>query len=99
MKLQVTAFAISFTIVLTVIIGIISIWARTSSTFGKEFMDVFNSLHPHPFKATVSILSWKEHAFGIALDIFYILADSLIFSLSTASLYNWIAGRSKQNSN
>jgi hypothetical protein len=97
MKLNVRAFAISFTVIFAVLILGISIWSRTSTQFGAEFMDVFNSVHPHPFRATLQGLSTLEHVYGAALDLFYAVIDSLIFSFSFGLLYNRLLGDSGEN--
>lgn len=88
MQINAKAFAITFTTIFAVLMLAISVWSRTSTQFGAEFMDVFNSLHPHPFRATLASLSTVEHAYGVALDVFYTVVDSLILSLSFCLLYN-----------
>ena len=94
MKVNIKALCISLTVILTLLIMIISIWSRTSTQFGREFMELYNSVHPHPFRAA-SDLKTLEHAYGVGLDMFYALVDSLIFALGFGLLYNWIAARSQ----
>ncbi|MEQ9363249.1 MAG: hypothetical protein RIF32_03345 [Leptospirales bacterium] len=92
MKLNAKAFAITFTTIFTVLILVISVWSRASTQFGAEFMDAFNSVHPHPFRASLESLSTLEHVYGAALDAFYAIVDSLIFAFSFCFLYNRLAG-------
>lgn len=92
MQLNLRALAISFTIIFGLLILVLSIWSRVSTSFGKEFMDVFNSIHPHPFRATLSGLSSLEQVYGVALDLFYGVVDALLFSLGFGLLYNKFAG-------
>ena len=96
MKIDTRAFAIAFTLLMVGIILAITVWTRLSSQFGREFMDVFNSVHPHPFRATREGLSLAEEAYGSGLDVFYTLVDSLIFSLSFGLLYNRLARSNEQ---
>lgn len=91
MKLNAKAFAITFTTIFAILILVISVWARASTQFGAEFMDAFNSVHPHPFRASLESLSTLEHVYGTALDLFYAIIDSLIFSFSFCLLYNRLA--------
>lgn len=95
MKINVRAFTIAFTVVLSVTLLVISVWTRSSASFGRELMDVFNSVHPHPFRASLEGLTLAEHFYGAALDLFYTIVDCLIFSLSFSMLYNWIVSRSE----
>ena len=95
MKINVKAFTITFTVIMVVLMLAISLWARLSAHFGHEFMDLFNSLHPHPFRASIAGLGWLETFYGLGLDLFYTLVDSLIFSLAFSTLYNFIQSRSE----
>lgn len=88
MKINIKAFTTALTIIFTAMILIISIWTRLSTQFGQEFMSAFNSIHPHPFVATLDNLSMAEEFYGIGLDLFYAVIDSIIFSLGFALLYN-----------
>ncbi len=90
-RLDAKAFAITFATIFGVLILVISIWTRVSTQFGAEFMSVFNSVHPHPFRATLAGLSVLEHTYGVALDLFYAVVDALIFSFSFCLLYNRLA--------
>ncbi len=99
MKLDAKAFAITFTTIFAVLILVISIWARASTQFGAEFMDAFNSVHPHPFRASLENLSTLEHVYGAALDVFYAVVDSLIFSFSFSFLYNRLARSDSADAN
>ncbi|MCR9140755.1 MAG: hypothetical protein NXI24_00680 [bacterium] len=91
MKLNAKAFAITFTTIFAVLIFVISVWSRASTQFGAEFMDAFNSVHPHPFRASLANLRPLEHFYGATLDLFYAIVDSLIFSFSFCFLYNRLA--------
>lgn len=95
MKIDTRAFAIAFSVLMVLIILAISIWTRLSTQFGREFMDVFNSVHPHPFRATLEGLSTTEEAYGLGLDVFYTLVDSLIFAFGFGALYNRLARSSE----
>ena len=98
MKIDTRAFAIAFATIFGILILVISVWSRTSTQFGAEFMDVFNSVHPHPFRATLEGLTTLEHVYGAALDLFYAIIDSLIFAFSFSLLYNRLATSSDSNS-
>ena len=97
MKINTRAFTISFTVIFAVIILIITIWSRASTQFGHEFIDAFNSVHPHPFRATLSGLEVQEHIYGALLDLFYAVIDSILFSLSFCLIYNYIVGRGAED--
>ncbi len=89
------AFAVALTVFFAVLILIVTIWTRVpNSSFGQEFMDAFNSVHPHPFRASLEGLTFNEHIYGVLLDLFYTIMDSLIFSWTFSFLYNWMAARS-----
>ncbi|MBX7059670.1 MAG: hypothetical protein K1X75_16520 [Leptospirales bacterium] len=94
MKIHLRAFAIAFSSISAAAILIISIWTRVSADFGDAFMDAYNSIHPHPFRATLESLSVGEQAAGATFDLFYAAIDGLIFSLSIALLYNRLAKKS-----
>ncbi|MCB1308013.1 MAG: hypothetical protein KDK30_07535 [Leptospiraceae bacterium] len=98
MKINTRAFIIAFTTIFAVLILLLTVWTRLSTQFGAEFMAVFNSVHPHPYRATVGGLQWHEEVFGAAIDFFYAVVDSLIFSLAFSSLYNWVLSRSDRTS-
>ncbi len=93
MRIHLLAFAISLTTVCSVIVLTLTIWTRLSSGFGSEFMSAFQSIHPNPYSANHSDLSIGEQVLGSLFDLFYAAADSLVFSLSSGGLYNFVAGR------
>jgi hypothetical protein len=93
MKINIKTFVISLAVMLSVPLLIISIWTRLSLSFGREFMDFFNSIHPHPFRATFANLKLYEHLIGVSFDLFYILVDTIIFCLGFGLLYNWLNTR------
>ena len=99
MKINIRAFTIAFTVVMSILILVITVWARLSGIFGREFMDLYNSVHPHPFRVTLGGLTPLEHVYGVGLDLFYAVVDSLVFSLSFGFLYNWLAGDVKSAEN
>ena len=96
MKINIKAFTLSFTIIMVILILIISIWSRVSIHFGKEFMNLYNSVHPHPFRATAGDIDTLGHFFGVGLDVFYAFVDSLIFSLGFGFLYNWFCSKTSK---
>lgn len=98
-KLDPRAFAFALTVFFAVLVLVITIWTRVpNSSFGQEFMDAFNSVHPHPFRASLEGLTFNEHIYGVVLDLFYTIMDALIFSLVFSFLYNWMSARSSEPS-
>ncbi len=97
MQLNIRAFTISFTLLMTLLMLVITVWARLSLGFGMEFLDAFNSLHPHPFRASSGTIDLLENLYGVGFDLFYTFVDSLIFSLAFSLLYNRLARPPRQN--
>lgn len=95
MKLNSRAFTLAFTIIMTALILILSIWSRVSIHFGKAFMEIFQSVHPHPFQISAVNLTAVDHIFGVLLDLLYVIVDSIIFGLVLSRLYNWLADKSE----
>jgi len=62
-------------------------------------MNLYNSVHPHPFRVTAGDIDTMGHIFGIGLDVFYAFVDSLIFSLGFGFLYNWIQSKTEKPGN
>ncbi len=92
MQIQLRAFTISFSVLIAAIVLIISIWTRVSADFGDSFMEAFNSIHPHPFRASLESLTLLEHCAGALFDLFYAAIDGVIFSMLLALFYNRLAG-------
>jgi H+/gluconate symporter-like permease len=80
---------------MTALILILSIWSRVSVHFGKAFMEIFQSVHPHPFQISAVNLTAVDHIFGVLLDLLYVIVDSIIFGLILTRLYNWLVDRSE----
>ena len=93
MRIHLRAFSISLTTIFSLLILILTIWTRLSSSFGSDFMSAFQSIHPNPYGANHSDLTLGEQALGSVFDLFYAATDALVFSLSFGSFYNFIAGR------
>jgi len=96
MRLHLASFAISFTTLCSLIILILTVWTRLSSTFGGEFMSAFRSIHPNPYGAGDTDLTTLQTALGALFDLFYAATDSLVFSLGFGSLYNFLVSRTER---
>lgn len=88
MKISIKAFALAISLTMTLLLLLISAWGRISPGFGQEFLEVFYSVHPHPFRATAANLKFWEHLFGLTFDFFYTLVDSLMFAVCVGLIYN-----------
>ncbi len=92
MKLNIRAFALSFTILASVPFIVIFIWCSVNG-FGSLVVQIFESLHP---SGGYSIIKNMSGAFtaklpGIAINSIYILIDSFISAFVFASFYNFFA--------
>ncbi len=96
MRIHLPSFAVSFTAVCALILLGLSAWTRISSSFGGEFMNAFQSVHPNPYGANNTDLTMIEQIMGTAFDFFYAAMDALIFSISFGSLYNLILGKTQK---
>ncbi len=97
MKMNVKAFTLAFSIIMTLLILVLSTWSRISTVFGVEFMMAFQSIHPHPFPGTPGT-DLPGNALGVLFDGAYALVDSVIFSLAFTFLYNRFARSSDEDS-
>ncbi|MCE9599401.1 MAG: hypothetical protein K8S54_15660 [Spirochaetia bacterium] len=96
MRIHLTSFAISMTTLCSLIILVLTIWTRLSSTFGGEFMSAFQSIHPNPYGAGDTDLTLLQSVLGALFDLFYAATDSLLFSLGFGSLYNFLVRRAEK---
>jgi len=93
MRIHLRAFSISLTTIFSLLILILTIWTRLSSSFGSDFMSAFQSIHPNPYGANHSDLTLGEQALGSMFDLFYAATDSLVFALGFGSLYNFLVNK------
>ncbi|MBN1501105.1 MAG: hypothetical protein JW982_13170, partial [Spirochaetes bacterium] len=90
MKINIRAFALSFTICVSVPFIAIFIWC-SANNFGSLVVQIFESLHP---SGGYSIIRNMNSGFtskipGIAINSAYILIDSFISAFVFASFYNF----------
>ncbi len=97
MKLNVKAFSIAIMLFYTVVILIFGIW-HSATGFGKEFIKVFESIHPSfttinfdPTSSTFSSIG--KNLFPIFINIIWSLIDGLIVGISISGIYNFMVTR------
>ncbi len=100
MKLNIKAFSIAIMFFYAVIILIFGLW-HAATGFGKEFIKVFESLHPNftriNFDPTVSTFaSIGKNFFAIIINIIWSLIDGLIIGISVAGVYNFLVVREQK---
>ena len=88
MKFQIKPFVLAFTILCSSIFLVLAVWNAISG-FGKEIMDLLHSIYPNPFVSAsfASEISFGKRIMAVFLDLFYVVVDSLIFSLALSYLY------------
>ncbi len=88
------AFTLAVMIFSGVIILVFGIW-HSATGFGKEFIKVFESIHPNftriEFMENISTMkSILKNIPAILINLLWALIDGLIVGISIGALYNWL---------
>jgi hypothetical protein len=94
MKLNVKAFSFAIMIFYGAIIFIFSIW-HSLTGFGKEFLKMFESIHPSfitlDFSPAVSMgKSFVSNIGAVLINTVWAVIDGLIIGVCITGLHNWL---------
>ncbi len=97
MKINVKAFVISFTAVVSVPTIVLFIWSAFGG-FGLVIVKIFESVHPSGGMSIVQNMDGSFAALisGIIIDSLYVIVDSFIFAFAFANLYNFLTEKFKE---
>ena len=93
MKLNVKAFSLAVMIFYGAVIFIFSIW-HSLTGFGREFLKMFESIHPSfinlDFSPAVSMgKSFVSNIGAVLINTLWAVIDALIIGVCIAGAYNW----------
>jgi hypothetical protein len=93
-RINIKAFSLAVMLFYAIIIFIFSIW-HAATGFGREFIKVFESIHPK--FATINYLdtiptlkSILTNIPAVLINVVWALIDGLIIGVLISTFYNWI---------
>ncbi len=92
MKINVKAFVISFTIVVSMPMVILFIWSALNG-FGLMIVKIFESIHPSGGMSIVENINGSFTALlsGIIINSLYMMIDAFIVAFAFSKLYNFLS--------